>query len=125
VKLRILDNSIRLRLTRTEVETIGAGQRVAGRTRLAPDAAFDYVLTASDTTSVLGASLGAAGLVVTAPRAQLRSWAVSDEVAIESEKDVGNGERLRLLVEKDFQCLAPRVDEDESDMYPNPKAGRE
>jgi hypothetical protein len=29
---------------------------------------------------------------------------------------------LKILVEKDFACLAPREGEDESDMFPHPKA---
>jgi hypothetical protein len=32
---------------------------------------------------------------------------------------------LRILVEKDFACLAPREGEDESDMFPNPLSGKE
>ena len=34
-----------------------------------------------------------------------------------------DGEKLTILVEKDFVCLTGRDDEDESDMYPHPSAG--
>ena len=39
-----------------------------------------------------------------------------------SEAPLVDGDKLRILVEKDFVCLTGREDEDESDMYPHPKA---
>ena len=37
-----------------------------------------------------------------------------------TEQILNDGEKLTLLVEKDFADLAPRPGEDESDMYPHP-----
>ncbi len=40
-------------------------------------------------------------------------------------RDVDDGDSLKILVEKDFACLAPREGEDESDMYPHPLEGQD
>ena len=42
-------------------------------------------------------------------------WTDSEEISLE-----GNDGELRLLIEKDFVCLKPRKDEDESDNFPHP-----
>jgi len=46
-------------------------------------------------------------------------------VSIAASQILDEGDQLSILVEKDFACLAPREGEDETDMYPNPKAGEE
>jgi hypothetical protein len=53
----------------------------------------------------------------------IQQWAESEQVSIRSDKLLDDGEELRILIEKDFQCLAPR-EEDESDMFPHPDAGQ-
>ena len=50
-------------------------------------------------------------------------WVDSDEVSISSEQQLDQGGLLKILVEKDFACLAPREGEDESDMFPHPQQG--
>lgn len=61
-------------------------------------------------------------LTVRVPPMDVNQWAESERVSIRSEQDLGNGELLHILIEKDFACLAPREGEDETDMYPNPNA---
>jgi len=43
-----------------------------------------------------------------------------DEVSLQAEQPLGDGENLKLLVEKDFRCLSPREGEDDADLFPNP-----
>ena len=52
------------------------------------------------------------------------AWATSDQVSIDGEQVLVDGEKLNILVEKDFICLTGRDDEDESDMYPHPEADK-
>ena len=125
VKLRIRDNSIRLRLTRTEVETLHADGLVKGRVQFAGGSAFDYVLERSPATVQPEAHISNNVLTVHVPQTDVTTWAQSDRVSISSEQHLDDGEHLRILVEKDFACLAPRDGEDEADMYPNPDAGGE
>ena len=51
--------------------------------------------------------------------------ATTDQVSIRGEQVLADGEKLSILVEKDFVCLTGRDDEDESDMYPHPGGGTE
>ena len=123
MKLRVLDNSIRLRLTRGEVETVSTEGLVKGRVRFAGSNTFDYVLESSPATVKPEAHWSNNVLTVRVPVMDIRNWADSDRVSIDSKQILDDGERLRILVEKDFQCLAPREGEDESDMFPHPDAG--
>lgn len=123
MKLRVLDNSIRLRLSRTEVETVATEGLVRGRVRFAGSYTFDYVLESSPATVKPEAHLSNNVLTVRVPQMDIENWAASDQVAIRSEQVLDDGEELKILVEKDFHCLSPREGEDESDMYPHPDAG--
>lgn len=125
MKLRILDDSIRLRLTRTEVDTVSSDGLVRGRVRFAGTNSFDYVLESSPATVKPEAHISNNVLTVRVPKLDIESWADSEVVSIKAEQDLGDGSQLKILVEKDFACLAPRDGEDETDMYPHPKAGTE
>ena len=123
MKLRILANSIRLRLTRSEVQAASSEGLVRGRVRFAGSNAFDYVLESSPATVKPEAHFSNNVLTVRVPVMDIRKWAESDQVSIRSEQGLDDGGQLNILVEKDFACLAPRDGEDESDMYPHPDAG--
>jgi len=122
VKLRIRDNSIRLRLTRGEVDTVNKTGLVKGRVQFAGSNSFDYVLESSPATVKPEAHVSNNVLTVRVPQLDVSRWAESENVSIVSEQVLDDGERLKILVEKDFACLAPREGEDESDLFPNPDA---
>jgi hypothetical protein len=54
---------------------------------------------------------------VSLPEARVKSWAAGDEAGIE-----GQDGPIRILVEKDFQCLHRSADS-EPDAFPNPLGG--
>lgn len=121
MKLRIRDNSIRLRLTQTEVDTARNEGLVRGRVQFAGSNSFEYVFESSPATVKPEAHISNNVLTVRIPRLDVQQWAESEQVSIVSEQNLDNGDPLKILVEKDFVCLAPRDGEDESDMFPNPK----
>ena len=125
MKLRVRDNSIRLRLTQAEVELVRADGLVRGRVPLAGSNNFDYVLESSPATVKSEAHISNNVLTVRVPEEEILSWSDSDEVSISATQLVDGGDELTILVEKDFACLAPREGEDETDMYPHPMAGKE
>ena len=125
MKLRILDNSIRLRLTQSEVDAAATDGLVKGRVRFPGGKTFDYILENSPATVAPEAHLSNNVLTVRVPAPDIRDWAATDRVAIDALQVLGDGEHLRILIEKDFQCLTPREGEDESDMFPHPAAGTE
>ena len=125
MKLRVLDNSIRLRLTRKEVDQVLQDALVRGRVAFAGSNTFDYVLESSPATVNAEAHISNNVLTVRVPEQDIRDWATSEQVSIMSEQVLDGGGALKILVEKDFACLAPREGEDESDMYPHPLDGEE
>ncbi len=125
MKLRVRDNSIRLRLTRSEVELVRNDGLVRGRVPFAGRNNFDYVLESSPATVNPEAHISNNVLTVRIPEAEIISWSESNEVSISASQILDGGDQLNILVEKDFACLAPREGEDETDMYPHPEAGTE
>ena len=123
MKLRLRDKTIRLRLTRGEVETLHSDGLVKAHTDFPGDRDFHYVIESSPASVKPGAFFSDRVMTVRLPDTTVRQWATTDEVSIRGEQLLDGGETLSILIEKDFQCLAPREGEDESDMYPHPEAG--
>lgn len=120
MKLRIKGNSIRLRLTRSEVAAVAAEGRLENRTDLG-NRSFCYAVAASDSLSGLSACFDDACITVLAPKFSVAGWASSEEVGIYGEQMTSDGEVLSIAVEKDFRCLdRSRAEDDEADNYPHP-----
>ena len=122
MKLRIRDNSIRLRLTRGEVDSLHADGLVKARTEFPAGHEFGYELESSPASVQPDASFSDHVITVRVPEAMALAWASTEQVSMEGEQILDDGEKLTILVEKDFTCLAPREGEDESEMFPNPQA---
>jgi hypothetical protein len=121
MKIRIQGNSIRLRLSQSEVKAFGETGRVEEKTTFpaTPPSALMYVLEQGQVEQPT-ASFSNQLINITIPASLGMAWANSDQVGIEHETLFGNGQSLRILVEKDFKCLTERSGEDESDHFPNP-----
>jgi len=119
MKLRIKGDSIRLRLTRTEVRQLAQAGRVEDEVRVGPGAALRYGLRAADGDR-LSANFEGDALTVLVPRDWTSAWADGDDVGFDGTQDAGDGRTLALLVEKDFECLHKRPDE--ADAFPHPLA---
>jgi hypothetical protein len=122
MKLRLLDDSIRLRLSRDEV--IAADERgvVEGQTRFPDGSVFTFALEALKNSSNASASYARDRLVVKLPASKISAWAKDDTtVSLHGELALPLGGQLKLLVEKDFKCVSPRDDEDQSNLFQNPE----
>jgi len=120
MKLRIKGDSLRLRLTRPEVEQLGTAGAVEDRIHFAGGKVLMYRLKRDAEAVQLVASFADGVIEVRVPEAAARQWCGTDQVALDGTQSNG-GTSLRILVEKDFACLKPREDEDESDNFPNPQ----
>jgi len=113
MKLRIKENSIRFRLTKSEVESFAASGIIEEVVRFNQQN-FSYSLE-----KVFGRKLTASfengKITVSVPIETANQWTDSEEISLE-----GNDGELRLLIEKDFACLKPRKGEDESNNFPHP-----
>lgn len=123
MKLRIRGDSLRLRLTRSEVTALATQGRVES-TMHALGGALRYAIETRAETE-LGARITHDGdtavVTVTLDRAAVATWADSEQVGFEGTQALEDGATLALLIEKDFACLVPRGDQDE-DAYANPAA---
>lgn len=130
MKLRLRDDTIRLRLTRNEVDSLAEHGRLEAETRLA-GTRLVYAVEAAETTTAPEARLALASrraeLVVRLSRDRVRTWASGDEVGLYGTQEIpGTGDTLSLSVEKDFRCLQPRDEaEDPPDAFPHPREGSE
>ena len=125
MKLRVLNNSLRLRLTRSEVDTVCNDGLVKGHVPISGANSFSYVLESSPATVSPEAHMSNNVLTIRIPESEIKQWGSGDQVSISADQVLEDGRTLKILVEKDFQCLAPREGEDESDMYPHPQADEE
>lgn len=119
MKIRIHNDSVRLRLSRDEVDQIGRGDAVDCETRFPDSMIFSYSLTVSAVDQVQSRFDGQR-IEVTLPAHIARQWATNEsKVSVHGEQTLPGG-TLKLLVEKDFECLEPRSGEDQSNRFPNP-----
>ena len=119
MKLRILGNSIRLRVSKSELTELADTGGVADAIEFSPGVRLCYRLrSAAD--SVTGANFLGGEIAVTVPAAALQELVETERVAIRGEQPLGNGESLAILIEKDFECLVPRPGEDPRDLFDNP-----
>lgn len=115
MKLRIQDDSLRLRLTQAEVAQLGGGNPVE-RVIHFPVHSLTYAIAVSAGAKALSVTYIGDAVRVTLPLEIAKVWAESNQVGIE-----GQDGPVRILIEKDFQCLHQPVDRD-PDAFPNPSA---
>jgi hypothetical protein len=120
MKIRIKDNSIRIRLTQTEVKNFADNGFIEEATEFIDNKLF-YALAVSTNVSELSAQMIGNKITLLVPENIAQNWIKTDLVGFENKFDLGNNKKLFLLVEKDFVCL-DNTFEDQSDMFPNPNA---
>ncbi|MCV9386933.1 DUF7009 family protein [Reichenbachiella ulvae] len=117
MKLRILNNSIRLRVSQSEVDQFEQTGKVSGRTDFG-NQSLVYTLAIKEGISKIDSSFENNEIIIFVPTSEAKAWLNPENVGFRNEE----GSDLKILVEKDFQCLHKRPDEDESDSFPNPQA---
>jgi hypothetical protein len=120
MKLRIRGNSVRVRVSKSELDQLAAHGAAEDAAQFGPGAVLRYRLEAARD-GALRADFTDNVVRISIPRAQIERWLEPDEVSIRGEQALGSGEALKILVEKDYVCLAPRSDEDDSDLFANPE----
>lgn len=119
MKLRIKGNSIRLRLAKSEVETLAATGIIQEQTNLG-SSFFIYQLK-KEHISELKADLQNNTLTVYIPYQFVNEWTNNNTVGIDNKSPDNRMPALYILVEKDFKCI-DNTEEDQSDNFDNPKA---
>lgn len=117
MKLRIQGNVLRLRLTRRDVACLHDHGVVESSIRFPQGRMLSYSVASSPDAAEVSVDYKGDSIGVVLPRAIETAWAESGQVTIEGSNNSG----LRILVEKDFQCLHKSGPLD-PDAYPNPLA---
>ena len=117
MKLRIFGSNIRLRLSKTEVERFKNGNGISNQLTFPNGNSLTYRLAEGTDNTV---SYDHDVITIVLCEQEVEIWANSDQVGIKAQIPMDNGNTIGVLVEKDFQCLTNK-EEDQSDFYPNPK----
>lgn len=117
MKIRIKGNSVRLRLSRTEVDTFGQNGYIEEKTDFG-GSELTYALSSNQTEHMM-ADFKNHVITIYIPEAWKDEWVNTERIGYKAEMSLGDGKNLYLLLEKDFKCLDESI-EDQSDNYDNP-----
>jgi hypothetical protein len=121
MKLRLFNNSLRLRLTPAEVTQLAERGLVSGETSFSAASNLRYHLRASSSATCMVASFDASTVTLDIPTALAASWTKSSEIGLSATQETGNGGKLKILIEKDFDCIDSSKNEPGIQFYPNPR----
>ncbi len=126
MKLRIRGNSIRFRLTQSEVEQLGKRGQIEEAIEFGSsiNEKLTYALVLSGKTAEIITKYDSGKIAVIIPRLVADEWIGSDRIGIGGEQILDKDKFLSILIEKDFACLTERANEDESDNFPHPDTGK-
>jgi hypothetical protein len=124
MKLRIKGDSLRLRVSRSELERIFEGGRVQETIHFAAarEAKFTYALAIARQTAPVRVSYESQTVTVLLSDSEARQWRKPSEVGVYTTIAVDPEISLEVSIEKDFACLDRGAEENE-DTFANPHAG--
>lgn len=120
MKIRIKGNSIRVRITRSELARLSERCRIEEASQLGAGEENRLVFALEARLDAGGVDLRRSGneVLIVLPAGDVATWRATEQVGIDGSVDVGGGARLAILVEKDFMCLEGRTEDD--DAFANP-----
>jgi hypothetical protein len=123
MKLRIKGNSMRLRVSPSEMTRLLKTGRIEETIHFGPaeDAKLTYALEHASHSSEMTLRHQPLEVAVVIPTKDAQEWAQSEQVSLYGAVGAGD-RRLELVVEKDFACL-DKSEAENQDTYPNPKQG--
>jgi hypothetical protein len=123
MKLRIKGNSMRLRVSPSEMKRLLSAGRIEEVIHFGPepDAKLSYALEQAVSQKELTVRYRPQQVTVVLSTESARNWADGEQVGIYGAFDLGNGQ-LDLAIEKDFACLDRN--EGNEDTFANPKSSQ-
>lgn len=114
MKIRIKGNTLRYRLTKSDITRLCNEGCLEERTAFAGKTLVYAIETKDNDTEGLSADFIGDNIVLRMTRSMIDELTHTDRVGFEDRSGP-----VHLLIEKDFVCI-DRVEEDQSDNYPNP-----
>ncbi len=126
MKWRIRGNSLRLRLSRSEVARFAEVGRVEDSVEFGPlpSQRLMCVLQSSADLHSVAARYNNNCITVHVPMRLAKQWVETDQAGFDGEQTLDSERKLQLLVEKDFACLDARAGEEDADAFPHPQQGQ-
>jgi hypothetical protein len=112
MKLRIEGNSIRLRVKKSDLETLKKHRIVRESVAFIKGFHFYYELKTDEKIKTIEASFSSGTIAVSIPLNMAQAWIDTEQVGVQNNSENG----LFVLVEKDFPCKT-RSDEDKNDFF--------
>ena len=118
MKLRVKGNSLRLRVSRSELARFLDGERVEETIHFtrSPEASLTYALESAVQSAPVRVQYESQIVKVILSEDQAAIWGAECKVGVYSTLDIGAAGSLAVIVEKDFACL-DRSDEENSDAF--------
>jgi hypothetical protein len=125
MKLRLKGNSVRLRVTRSELARLQAGERIQETVHFPSGSTpkFAYALEIGSHSLPVTVTFMDEQIVVSVSQDQLASWSGEHQVGVYASLPVDETTVLEVAIEKDFACL-DLSDADNIDTFANPLAGK-
>jgi hypothetical protein len=121
MKLRLTADSIRLRLTPAEVAQLARTGSLQSDTAITGSSVLFYELIACDNVSATAATFELNTIRIVVPSKTISQWTGSHAVGIYASQHFSAQRRLKIIIEKDFECLDPAGNEPGTILYPNPR----
>jgi hypothetical protein len=123
MKLRIKGNSLRLRVSPSEMEQLLQSGRVEETIYFGAEehARLTYALEHSAQAETMTVRYGLQEVTVLVSSREARNWAEGEGVGLYGATDSVIGP-LELAIEKDFACM-DKIEAENADTFPNPKQG--
>jgi hypothetical protein len=118
MKLRIKGNSLRVRLTKSEVSRLAETGYLEEQTNFLSNQ-FIYALQKTEATETLSASFENNKITIFVAADFVKEWPANNIIGLNTNMALTATEFLYLLIEKDFICLDETA-EDQSDNFENP-----
>ncbi len=118
MKIRIKGNSVRYRLSKTDVDILTSSGHHEEETSFG-GTVLKYALKRKENAQELTSEYANNTITTYVPASFLEGWDNNDVIGIDAHMPIGDNDTLYLLIEKDFKCLDDTT-EDQSDNYDNP-----
>jgi len=121
MKLRIKGNSLRLRVTPSEVEQLLHNGVIREHVQFTANSKdrLTYAVVSSLSGLTTNVAYQSGNITVSVPEVELERWAGGDDVGVYADIALSGDQTLSVAIEKDYACL-DRSDAENEDTFPNP-----
>lgn len=121
MKLRLRENSIRLRLLQSEVTRLKETGSISEAITFGASQVLIYRLQTSLEARAISAHFRNNEIIVELPVEIAGRWVNTEQIGLNFEQKIDDEKFLSILIEKDFACVERPLDADNKDAFPHPK----